>query len=298
MNKLVVLGIVFVLALVGGTFAILTDVGAHDYMLQLAIAGAVAIAVISTFVVIKYVRQMQTDTATGELAKENWDGIGEYKNELPFGWAIIFLTLNIWAIWYFIVGYPVGAYSQIGEYNEEVATYNKDFENAHAGMTDADYVDMGQSIFIVQCAPCHGLKADGIDGKAANLNQRLAKATVVHMIKNGGNNLKTDFPGGMPGGMIADAAQIDAVADYVAGGFKAGHAGAEYFAASGCNGCHGENGEGYMGVGPNIATFDASLVSSVLKDGKKGTIGTMPKFDNLTEVQTKAVAAYVSSLSK
>ena len=298
MNKLVVLGIVFVLALVGGTFAVLSDVGKNDYMLQLAIAGAVAIAVISTFVVIKYVRQMQTDTATGELAEESWDGIGEYKNELPFGWAIIFLACNIWAIWYFIIGYPVGAYSQIGEYNEEVATYNTEFENAHAGMTDADKVEMGQSIFIVQCAPCHGLKADGIDGKAANLNHRLSKETVVYMIKNGGNNLKTDYPGGMPAGMLSDPAQINAVADYVAGGFKPGHAGAEYYVMGGCNGCHGDNGAGFMGVGPNIASFDVATVTSVLKDGKKGHIGTMPSFANLTEVQTQAVAAYVSSLSK
>ena len=298
MNKLVVLGIVFVLALVGGTFAVLSDVGKNDYMLQLAIAGAVAIAVISTFVVIKYVRQMQTDTATGDLAEGSWDGIGEYKNELPFGWAIIFLGLNIWAIWYFVIGYPVGAYSQIGEYNEEVATYNQEFENAHKGMTDTDKIEMGQSIFIVQCAPCHGLKADGIDGKAANLNKRLAKETVVHMVKNGGNNLKSDFPGGMPGGMLSDPAQINAVADYVAGGFKAGHAGAEFYVMGGCNGCHGENGEGFMGVGPNIASFDVATVSSVLKDGKKGHIGAMPSFGNLTEVQTEAVAAYVSSLSK
>jgi cytochrome c oxidase cbb3-type subunit 3 len=298
MNKLVVLGIVFVLALVGGTFAVLSDVGKNDYMLQLAIAGAVAIAVISTFVVIKYVRQMQTDTATGELAEESWDGIGEYKNELPFGWAIIFLACNIWAIWYFIIGYPVGAYSQIGEYNEEVATYNTEFENAHAGMTDADKVEMGQSIFIVQCAPCHGLKADGIDGKAANLNKRISAETVAFMVKNGGNNMKTDYPGGMPAGMLQDEAQIKAVADYVAGGFKAGHAGAEFYAMGGCNGCHGDNGEGFMGVGPNIAAFDGATVTSVLKDGKKGHIGTMPAFDNLTEVQTKAVAAYVTSLSK
>jgi len=298
MNKLVVLGIVFVLALVGGTFAILTDVGKNDYMLQLAIAGAVAIAVISTFVVIKYVRQMQTDTATGELAEGSWDGIGEYKNELPFGWAVIFLACNIWAVWYFLIGYPVGAYSQIGEYNEEVATYNKEFENAHAGMTAEDKVEMGQSIFIVQCAPCHGLKADGIDGKAANLNHRISKETVVYMIKNGGNNLKSDYPGGMPAGMLSDPAQINAVADYVAGGFKPGHAGAEFYVMGGCNGCHGDNGEGFMGVGPNIASFDVATVSSVLKDGKKGHIGAMPSFGNLTEVQTQAVAAYVSSLSK
>ena len=299
MNKLYILGALFVVILMGLTWQMAGGIiGGSDYMGQLAILGAAAIAVIAVVVVIKYVRQMQYDTATGELAEESWDGIGEYKNELPFGWAIIFLGLNIWAIWYFLVGYPTNAYSQIGEYNEEVATYNKDFESAHTGMTEADYVDMGQSVFIVQCAPCHGLKADGIDGKAANLNKRISAETVAYMVKNGGNNLKSDFPGGMPAGMLQDEAQIKAVADYVAGGFKAGHAGAEFFVMGGCNGCHGDNGEGFMGVGPNIKSFDVSTVSSVLKDGKKGHIGAMPKFDNLTEVQKQAVATYVSSLSK
>jgi cytochrome c oxidase cbb3-type subunit 3 len=40
------------------------------------------------------------------------------------------------------------------------------------------------------------------------------------------------------------------------------------------------------------------MVDMVLKHGKKGAIGTMPAFTNLTEVQHKAVDAYVSSLSK
>jgi len=299
MNKLYILGALFVVILMGLTWQMAGgDIGGSDYMGQLAVLGAGAIAVISVFVVIKYVRQMQYDTATGELAEESWDGIGEYKNELPFGWAVIFLACNIWAIWYFLVGYPTNAYSQIGEYNEEVATYNKDFESAHTGMTEGDYVDMGQSVFIVQCAPCHGLKADGIDGKAANLNHRISKESVAYMIKNGGNSMKSDYPGGMPGGMLSDPAQINAVADYVAGGFKSGHAGAQYYAAGGCNGCHGDNGEGFAGVGPNIASFDIPTVTSVLKDGKKAHIGAMPKFENLTEVQTKAVAAYVASLSE
>jgi cytochrome c oxidase cbb3-type subunit 3 len=298
MNKLVIGGIVFTIALLGGTLLVTGgDIGS-DMVNWLSLLGAAVLVIATIFVVLKYVRQMQYDKATGELAAESWDGIGEYKNELPFGWAIIFLGANIWAIWYWLFGYPVAAYSQIGEYNQEVQAYNSNFESTFAGLTDEDYVDMGQSIFIVQCAPCHGLKADGIEGKAADLNHRISKETVAHMIKNGGNSMKTDFPGGMPGGMLSDPAQVNAVADYIAGGFKSGHAGAQYYAMGGCNGCHGDNGEGFAGVGPNIASFDVPTVTSVLKDGKKGHIGTMPKFDNLTEVQTKAVAAYVASLSE
>jgi len=121
MNKLYLWGIIVTVAMLGATYV---TVGYQkgglngDIVNMLAIAGAVALVIITIFVVIKYVRQMQTDTADGELADESWDNIGEYKNDLPIGWSIMFLGTMVWGMWYFTVGYPVNAYSQIGEYNE------------------------------------------------------------------------------------------------------------------------------------------------------------------------------------
>jgi cytochrome c oxidase cbb3-type subunit 3 len=69
-----------------------------DIVNQLAIAGAVVLVIATVFVVTKYVRQMQEDKATGELAEENWDGIGEYKNELPFGWAVTFIIQYYYSV--------------------------------------------------------------------------------------------------------------------------------------------------------------------------------------------------------
>ena len=296
--KLWLMGAVFVALLMGATWAMVGgDIGNNDYMGKLAVVGALAIAVIAIFVSIKYVRQIQEETATGELADENWDGIGEYKNELPMGWAILFLLTTIWGIWYFLAGYPVNAYSQIGEYNEEVATYNAEFAAKHANMDADTLVKMGESVFIVNCSQCHGLDADGIDGKAADLNSRISKENVIYTVKNGANNLKSTFPGGMPPMMLQDDAQIAAVADYIVAGFPAGHEGEQYFAMGGCTGCHGEKGEGMPGVGPKLNGFDEATVAAVLKDGKKGAIGRMPAFDILNEQQIKAVGAYISSLS-
>jgi cytochrome c oxidase cbb3-type subunit III len=303
MGKLTIYGIVFVVALMGGTWYMVGgDIGNNDYMGKLAIVGALAIAAISTFVVLKYVNQMQNDTATGELADENWDGIGEYKNELPMGWAVIFLGSVIWAIWYYVAGYPLNAYSQIGEYNEEVATHNAEFAEQHANMDEDTLVAMGESVFIVQCSQCHGLAADGIDGKAANLNQRIEKKSVKHVIANGANNL--GFAAPMPdrnglfnmntGALITDA-EIETVATYVANGMKG--EGADIFAGT-CAACHGAAGEGMDFVAPSIAEFTPELVASVLQHGKKGAIGQMPAFDILNEQQIKAVGAYVTSLSK
>lgn len=305
MNKLMVFGVVFVAALLGLTWVVAGGQMGDDIVNKLAMLGAVATATIAIFVALKYIRQMQTDKAGGKLADENWDGIGEYKNELPFGWAIIFFGLVIWAIWYFLAGYPVNAYSQIGEYNEDVAAHDAKFEAQYANMDEESLKEMGGSIFIVQCAPCHGLQADGIDGKAADLHERISEKSVKHVLMNGSNNnlMGTGVP--MPdrnglmnantGALITDA-EIDAVAKFVSGGLK-GTEGADVFAGA-CAACHGADGKGMEMVAPDIADMSPSLVDSIIKHGKKGAIGTMPAFTNLTEVQAKAVDAYVSSLSK
>ena len=101
MNKTVLTAIIVVIAMLGFTYVAVGGAGGMggegDWVNKLAVLGAVVLVIVTAFVVTKYVRQMQFDRASGKLADENWDGIGEYKNELPFGWAVIFLGLNIWA---------------------------------------------------------------------------------------------------------------------------------------------------------------------------------------------------------
>ena len=307
MNKLYLWGIIVTIAMLAFTYV--SVVGSKgglngDIVNMLAVAGAVALVIITVFVVIKYVRQMQTDTADGELVDHSWDNIGEYKNPVPMGWAIMFLGTMIWGMWYFVAGYPVNAYSQIGEYNEDTAAHDAKFNAEYASITGDRLVEMGESVFLAECKVCHGLAADGIDGKAANLNVRLEAITVKDVIENGSNNqlLGSEMP--MPdrnglfnmntGALITDA-EIDAVSAYVANGMNG--AGGDVFAST-CASCHGEDGKGMEYVAPNIATFDVALVTNVLNHGKKGVIGAMPAFDRLNAKQKEAVSAYITSLSK
>ena len=309
MNKLYLWGIIIVAAMLGATYL---SVGMSkggingDIVNMLAVAGAVALVIITVFVVIKYVRQMQTDQATGELADESWDNIGEYKNPVPFGWAIMFLGTMIWGMWYFTIGYPVNAFSQVGQYNEEVAEKNAKFEKEYANIQGDRLVEMGESVFLAECKVCHGIAADGIDGKAANLNQRIEAKSVKYVVEHGSNNqlLGSEMP--MPdrnglfnaetGALITDA-EIDAVAEYVSNGMKGNEAGAKVF-ANVCASCHGPDGKGMEYVAPNIAEFTPTLITNVLNHGKKGAIGQMPAFDRLNAKQKEAVAAYIISLSK
>ena len=294
MKSMVIGGIILIIALMAGTYFVAGDAfNSDDYINTLTFLGAAAILTISTFVVLKYINQMKNDTASGELADENWDGIGEYKNPVPTGWAIIYVGAIIWMFWYFTMGYPINGFSQIGQWNEETNEYNAKFKEKWTNPNEQTLNAMGQSIFLVQCAPCHGVDAEGIAGKAQDLTKRISKEQVEYTIRNGSNHLTEAYPGGMPPMMLSEDADIKEVSAYVANGFK----GEQPAAYATCAACHGDNGEGMPMVGPNIKSYDDSIVIAVLKQGKKGLLGHMPSFnERLNETQEKALASYIRSL--
>ena len=296
MKSMVVGGIILIIALLAGTYFAAGDAFiSDDYINSLTMLGAVAIITIVVFVTLKYYNQMKNDTASGELADENWDGIGEYKNPIPTGWGLAFIGTILWMFWYFTIGYPINSFSQIGQWNEEALDYNEKFEAKWQNPSKETLEAMGASLYLVQCAPCHGVDAEGINGKAHDLTKRFAKDQVVYVIKNGAANLKTAYPAGMPPMMLTDQADIDAVSSYVAGGFK----GEQPAAYAVCASCHGIDGKGMAYVGPNILEYDNAIVATVLENGKKGNIGMMPSFKGrLNPTQEKAVAAYIRSLGE
>ncbi len=294
MNAMIVKALVMAGVLIVATFVVIKQmhIDLSDPINMITFIGAIAIAVLTFGVSAKYMQQMKSDSATGELAEDNWDGIGEYKNELPSGWAWSYVGTLIWAIWYFLMGYPLNAYSQIGEWNKETKTYNTKFEKKWKDATKEDLVNMGESIFLVQCAPCHGNSGDGLDGKAHDLTHRISKAQVLHVIKNGSHYFKYPM-GAMPAG-LAQGKDAEDVAAYVAGGLK----GKAPTAWATCAGCHGQDGKGNNGQAPNLAQIDDTLIAQVLTHGKQGSIGRMPSFANrFTEVQDKALAEYIKTLS-
>ncbi len=294
MKSMVIGGIILIIALLAGTYFVAGDAfNSDDYINSLTMLGAVAIITITVFVSLKYINQMKNDTASGDLAEERWDGIGEYRNQVPTGWALSFIGTIIWMFWYFTVGYPINGFSQIGQWNEETNEYNAKFKEKWTNPNEQTLNAMGQSIFLVQCAPCHGVDAEGIAGKAQDLTKRISKEQVEYTIRNGSNHLTEAYPGGMPPMMLSEDADIKEVSAYVANGFK----GEQPAAYATCVACHGDNGEGMPMVGPNIKSYDDSIVIAVLKQGKKGLLGHMPSFnERLNETQEKALASYIRSL--
>ncbi len=164
----------------------------EDSVNSLSILGAIAIILLTLIVVGRLFKLMKEKKEGGELSEDNWDGIGEYKNPLPIGWAIVFVLTIVWAIWYFLLGYPLNSYSQIGEYNEEVKAYNKSFQAKFEGASAEELKAIGEQVFLVQCSSCHGITGDGINGKAADLNIWGSEKAIYDVVVNGSKGL--DYP--------------------------------------------------------------------------------------------------------
>ena len=274
-----------------------------DSVNALSLLGAVVILILTVLIAGKYIKQMRDDTASGELAEENWDGIGEYKNNVPIGWSLSILATMIWAAWYMLAGYPVNAYSQLGEWNEDTQAHNAKFESKWANADEETLTAMGESIFLVQCAPCHGTTAEGMGGKAQNLVEWGHEEGIVNTVVNGGKGL--NYPlGEMPAGML-DAESAKAVAAYVMAEISEKkstkypelvESGKALFAT--CAGCHGEDGMGMAGMAPDLSKYGTTtMVSEALDKGKKGHIGMMPSFKGrLSNIQYEAVGTYILSI--
>ncbi|MDR1975720.1 MAG: c-type cytochrome [Campylobacteraceae bacterium] len=279
----------------------------YGYINLLAIAGAVATVVITAFVVTIYFKNIKSAKKSGELSTDSWDGIKEYKNPLPLGWAVSFLVLALWAIWYMFApaglpfAYPLGAYSQIGEYNAEVAAYNDKFTAQWQNADEATLKEMGESVFLVQCAPCHGLDKSGIGGKAADLTVWGTKEGIVNSVLQGSKGLGYSLGEMVPDTVEEESARLaaDYVVKYVIGSQDPATAtDAEIEAWIYCTSCHDNDGKGFEGGAPDLTTYGkAEFALEVLNRGKEGYIGSMPSFNDgrLTDIQKKAVSAYVLS---
>jgi len=277
----------------------------NDNVNLLTLIGAAAIIILTVGVSWKYIRQMKTDKATGELTGDNWDGVGEYSNELPYGWSLAYVGTMIWGLWYFFMGYPLATFSQIGQYNDEVEDYTTRFESKWANPDHETLMGMGEGVFLVQCAPCHGITGDGMGGNAADLTVWSGEENIVNTVLKGSKG--QGYPlGEMPAGLL-DKAGATAVAAYIVQDLaKSGKSKHPELVAKGkalwatCGACHGMDGKGMGGSAPSLANYGkAKFVVDVLNHGKLGSIGQMPKFNDgrLTNIQKRAVGTYVDSLS-
>ena len=280
-----------------------------DNITTLGLLGAFVILILTIFIIGVYLKKIKDGKAEGELTSESWDGIGEQTNNLPVGWAACFLGVLIWGFWYIFLGYPLNAYSQIGEYNQEVQSYNQKYASTWENLSGEELGSMGQSIFLVQCSQCHGITAEGMNGKAENLTKWGKEEGIIKVIKEGSKGL--DYMAGEMVPVAVSDSEAKAIAAYVMQDISNTKStkyplevskGKELFAIH-CAACHGDegkgNGGGVDGFAPDLSQYGTShFLAEVLAKGKIGIIGVMPSFEyaNFAPSQKEALNVYIRSL--
>jgi cytochrome c oxidase cbb3-type subunit III len=109
------------------------------------------------------------------LLDHNYDGIQELDNNLPPWWKYSFYLSIVFAIGYFSYYHVLGGPSSHDEYNAAVKLaqqQQEEYNRLNAGkvdenavkMADAAGIDEGKTIFVTNCAPCHGPGGGGVVG--------------------------------------------------------------------------------------------------------------------------------------
>lgn len=272
----------------------------------ISLVGAIIILAVTVAIAGNLIRRMKHSKADGQLTTEEWDGIREFTNDIPVGWAMSYLVLAIWAIAYCVWIYPLQGFSQLGEYNEEVESFQAKLAKKMTNASEADLQKMGGNFFLLQCAQCHGETGNGMNNRAANLTTWGTEEGIIDVIQNGSKGL--NYPLGEMAPLSISPEEAKAVAAFVMQDISSigktkypelVSKGKALFDEATCSACHGPDGKGMGGLGPDLSTYgDEAFLAEVFTRGKKGFIGQMPSFREpmVSEIQRKALIAYLKTI--
>jgi len=267
----------------------------------------------------------QVDT-TGHV----WDeDLAEWNNPLPRWWMWMFYITIVFSLFYLALYPGLGNYAGVlgwssqGQYDEEqkeaAALYGPLFtkyleQDLKLVAADPAASEMGQRLFLTNCAQCHGSDARGGKGYPNLADKDWLYGGEPDMIKTSITNGRN---GVMPplGAAVGGEDGVKDVAQYVMS--LSGRTHDELRAMRGktkfntiCVACHGPAGKGNQALGaPNLTDdiwlyggSEATIMETVIKGRGTGLtadgVSVMPAHKNkLDEAKIHLLAAYVYSLS-
>lgn len=267
----------------------------------------------------KLVRSLDAESnSTGHV----WDeDLKELNNPMPQWWMGLFVLTILFAGVYFLL-YPAlvvtdgtKGWTQIGQYQSERERVSERMTQAFApfaGMPLPEIaavpaaVEMGERIFLNNCATCHGSDARGSRG-FPNLADRDwqwggSPEAILTSIVDGRHGMMPPMAAA-----VGTDDDIRNVALYVLS--LSGRPGDAVRIAKGqgafmanCAACHGADGTGNTALGaPNLADrtwLHGGALEDVMLAIRRGREGIMPAHkDRLTAEQIQLVAAYVIKIS-
>lgn len=250
-----------------------------------------------------------------------WDeDLRENNNPLPVWWTNLFYGTIIFGCVYLALYGGLGGYkgilnwSLIDEYKAELKAgeeqYGPLFQKFMAMdiptvAKDPQAREIGERLFLNNCAQCHGSDARGTKGYP-NLTDKDwlyggDPQTILTTIKDGRNGMMPPMAAA-----VGNADDVQNVANYVLSLSATPHdaaraqAGKAKFTA--CAACHGENGKGNQLMGaPNLTDkiwLHGSGIDAVTEAINKGRSGQMTAFKGIiAEDKLHLIAAFVWSLS-
>lgn len=300
-------------------------------------------SIIGCYFLLKWCLSNQTGVPEGESMGHEFDGIVEINNPLPRWWTILFYIVIVWGFIYLALYPGLGAFQgllgwkssnqgvlsleqsavaradakeagMLVQYDRELDMAAERFDPIFAAYAkvpveelakDAEATQIGQRLFLQNCAQCHGSDARGQNGGFPNLTDN------DWLYGGSGDKIKETLllgrKGMMPGWLDAFGEKgIQEVVAYTLSlsgrdvDQALADAGKVRFAA--CAACHGMDGKGNQMIGaPNLTDTvwlyggSQRAVTETLNYGRNGV---MPSFKKtLGEDKIHVVAAYVYSLS-
>ena len=285
------------------------------------VAGISLVSIIACLLLLWFSSKAKVMTANDNTTGHVWDGdLREMNNPLPRWWVWLFIMTVVFSLIYLALYPGLGnfagklGWSQVGQYEAEVAKGNKEVEPLYArfnGMKpedvagDAQAMAIGERLFMNNCSQCHGSDARGSKGFP-----NLTDADWLH----GGSpdKIKESITKGRIGNMPPMAAAVGTpdevrnVAHYVLSLSGSPHdslrasLGKPKFAV--CAACHGADGKGNQAIGSANLTDNIWLhgwgENAIVAMVNNGKVNQMPAQEGkLTESQIHVLASYVWSLS-
>lgn len=297
---------------------------------------------IALMILLRWNMKNFTDVEEGESMGHSFDGIEELNNPLPKWWTILFWLCFIWGFLYLALYPGLGNFKGLIGWqssNQDVRSleesrlaveqareqglnvrYDRERRRAEEvyGPIFQQYAQMsiteisqtpealqiGQRLFLQNCAQCHGSDARGSRG-FPNLTDGIfswgGEPEHIYATLMNGRNAQ------MPAQLDALGEQgIEEVTEYVlslsgrAVDRDLARAGEQKFAV--CAACHGQDGKGNIALGAPDLTDSAWLYggsrNAIAETLRYGRNGVMPKWDEiLGEDKVKILSGYVLSLS-
>jgi len=285
------------------------------------VAGISLVSIIACLLLLWVTSKAKVMTASDNTTGHVWDGdLREMNNPLPRWWVWLFIMTVVFSLIYLALYPGLGnfsgklGWSQVGQYEAEVAKGNKEVEPLYArfnGMKpedvagDTQAMAIGERLFMNNCSQCHGSDARGGKGFP-----NLTDADWLH----GGSpdKIKETITKGRIGNMPPMAAAVGTpdevrnVAHYVLSLSGSPHdslrasLGKPKFAV--CAACHGADGKGLQAMGSANLTdniwlhgWGENAITAMVNNGK---VNQMPAQEGkLTQSQIHVLASYVWSLS-